>query len=202
MSEKPSGYGRMDVRFPVRTESAHLVLCPYRKEDAGTLYRFISEERDRLGEVLASPVLAVDSLEAAEELVSRLEDDWRAGRQFVISVWHRIEDRLVGECYLGQFNPDRWEADVGIFVLRDFEGRGLAREALEALIRAAARMGLSTLHYRCDADNARSHMLASRCGFSVADGPFSLRVRRDGASIETIHYRLDLPIRSLGRLSH
>lgn len=188
----------MAASFPLRIETPRLVLRPYRKEDAGELLRLVSEERGRLGEVLAPPVLAVTTAAAAEALIERLEGDWAVERQLVIPVWHREDGRLAGECYLGGFDRERREAEIGIFVRREREGEGLAGEALAACIRAAGEWGLRALHYRCDADNRRSRALALRSGFSDTGETPPPRARRDGTPAATVHYRLELPASGTG----
>jgi RimJ/RimL family protein N-acetyltransferase len=177
-----------------RIFATNLVLRCYETADAGELLRAVCAERERLGEVLADPVLALRTVIDAEALIMRLRADWNEARQFVISIWHRLNGALVGECYLGGFGRAIGEAEIGIFLLQPYEKRGLAQEALRACIGAAWNMNLHTLHYRCDADNLRSCRLALRCGFSQqsnGNGP-NTRVRRDGTTITVRTFTLSL----------
>jgi RimJ/RimL family protein N-acetyltransferase len=178
--------------FPHHVETANLILRPYRIEDAGKLLRMISAESARLAEVLAAPVLKMKTLADAEALIAKLEADWREARQFVIPVWNK-KGSLVGECYLGNLNPTRREADIGIFVFQEFEGQAIAREALEACIFEAGRsLGMRTIHYWCDADNERSQKLAHRLGFFNTGEQTFTRTRRDQTVVRSLHFKRDL----------
>ncbi|MGH9631089.1 MAG: GNAT family N-acetyltransferase [Bryobacteraceae bacterium] len=184
---------RKSLLLPCRMETARLILRPYVALDAAVLLQAITKERERLGSILAEPVLAMTTVAEAESLIARLHGAWKAAHQFIISLWEKTSSLLVGEAYLGGFEHTGQHAEIGIFLMQPFEGRGLAREALDACIRAAAQsLHVHTLHYRCDADNARSQDLALRTGFSLMSEHGPTRVNRYGSGVPSVHFRLDL----------
>lgn len=174
--------------FP-ELETPRLVLRAYAKADAPALLKLVVDEAERLAEILAQPVLALKSLAQAEALISGLKSDWAANRQLVIPIWDKKTKTLVGEAYLAASPTCQGTGEVGIFLTKTAEGRGLATEALTACTAEARRaLGLHTLHYRCDADNQRSRALAERLSFIRGKSKPTLRLRRDGTTITVLHF--------------
>jgi ribosomal-protein-serine acetyltransferase len=92
-------------------------------------------------------------------------EDFVRGRQVstIIAVEHGR--RFVGRCGL-RINPYAGSADVGYWVDGDFEGRGIARRATQALVsNGFAELGLNRVELRTSVDNTRSRGLAERLGF-------------------------------------
>lgn len=180
--------------LPTHLESQRLVLRPYARGDAPVLLAMVEAERERLWSIFAPPVRELRSEDDASALIDRLARDWSASRQFIISLWTRGDERLIGECYLGGFLPDWSEAEVGVFLLAGAEQRGLATEALSLAMREGRRaLGVRRFHYRCDADNARSVALALRLGFAESNERRGERLDDDGTPVRVRHFCLLQP---------
>lgn len=86
--------------------------------------------------------------------------------------WQRLvivsdEGAAVGLLDLTNFSPSNRSAEVGIALLRQYRGCGLARRALQLLAcHCAARHNLLQLYAYVAADNASSRQLFKAAGFS------------------------------------
>lgn len=79
----------------------------------------------------------------------------------------RETDRLLGTCTLASIDHDNGRAEVGFILGRDHQGRGLAREAVSALLdHAFGALGLRRIEADVDPRNEASIRLLSRLGFS------------------------------------
>jgi hypothetical protein len=81
------------------------------------------------------------------------------------------ERRVLGGADLHAADDDD-ARQLGFWLVPAALGRGLASEAVSALVRTAFEIdGLARLEIRCDAHNARARALAARLGFRLEVGP-------------------------------
>lgn len=97
--------------------------------------------------------------------------DMRAGRPGVPGEWYQFalgllpDGRLVGDIGLKLRGGDPSVADIGYTLARAYQGRGLAREAVSAVIDLAfTRLGVECMRATIDERNGRSLALARRLG--------------------------------------
>lgn len=78
-------------------------------------------------------------------------------------------------------------ADIGYHIAPAFRGRGLASEAVRALIAAAPSFGLTLLSAQCRSDNPASRRVLEKAGFTLSSSsPFG--PTGHGASILYMFY--------------
>lgn len=84
----------------------------------------------------------------------------------VVLVIERVSDgQVIGDLVLFHLDPEAGSAEIGWVVSPAASGRGLATEAVRALVDTAFRVyGLRRLTARIDPDNVRSVALAERVG--------------------------------------
>jgi ribosomal-protein-alanine N-acetyltransferase len=94
----------------------------------------------------------------------------------------------VGECDLSEIDPHHGRAEVGFLFKRSAWGQGLAREAMERVIRHGFEdLGLERLSARCHAGNEASKRLLERLGFSL-EGTLRSYVVREGIRRDCLLY--------------
>jgi ribosomal-protein-alanine N-acetyltransferase len=86
-------------------------------------------------------------------------------------------NRFVGICDLSDLRAGSATAEVGFMLAREFWGRGLAREAVEALAAEARGMELTSLSARIHSANTRSARLLLGMGFSIVGAEYEMQVR-------------------------
>ncbi|MEN9620852.1 MAG: hypothetical protein RL499_1045 [Actinomycetota bacterium] len=110
----------------------------------------------------------------AIELIDSMASGFAAGRSIHWAVVERSSDRLIGLFGINDWNSHHRRASVGYNLSRDEWGRGLASEALDAVVRFAFTvLGAHRIEAETIVDNTASVRLLERLGF-VCEG-----VRRD-----------------------
>ena len=73
------------------------------------------------------------------------------------SILYKGDHRFVGTCGIVSWEPDHARAEIGYTLSRDYWGRGLASEAVRAMISFwFGRIALNRLEARCIADKTAS----------------------------------------------
>jgi RimJ/RimL family protein N-acetyltransferase len=88
------------------------------------------------------------------------------GSWFQVAIAGRADDRLIGDIGLHVLDEDARLVEIGLSLAAAAQGRGLATEALDAVIRHLFRdRGKHRLHASIDTRNPRSYGLFERLGF-------------------------------------
>jgi RimJ/RimL family protein N-acetyltransferase len=144
-------------------ETTRLILRPFDLDDLDDVCSYESrpevvrylywEARDRAG-----------SREALDRNMRRtaLEE---AGDGLVLAVVWREVGRVVGQVSLQWLSKEHRQGEIGFIVNPDYQGRGLAAEAAEVILRFGFDdFGLHRIMGRCDARNHSSARLMERLG--------------------------------------
>lgn len=148
--------------YPLRTE--RLVLRPHRLDDLDDLYAFHS-----LPEVVRYvPWPVRDRSQTRTALEAKLDQATltEPGRWLVLAI--EYDGRVIGEALLKWASDTDRQGEVGIAMHPDFQGRGLASEAVREMLRLGFdELGLHRITGVCvDANTASARML-ERLGFQL-----------------------------------
>jgi RimJ/RimL family protein N-acetyltransferase len=109
---------------------------------------------------------AMADIAEAEALLRDILRHDEAGTLFQWGIARREDDLVIGTCTLYRIELEHRRAELGYIVRRDHWGRGLAGEALTALLNHAFdTMRLHRLEADIDPRNAASVRLVERLGF-------------------------------------
>jgi RimJ/RimL family protein N-acetyltransferase len=140
------------------------VLRPFEIDDVPGLVRVVNDNLDRLRPWMpwAGETVTVDS---QTEFVRSSEDNWAAGTDFVFGIV--AGDEVLGGTGLHtRRGPDVLE--IGYWLRREAEGRGLVTAAARALtVVAASFPHVSSVAICCDEANVRSAAVPPRLGYSL-----------------------------------
>ena len=150
-------------RTPLLT--ARLLLRPYEPADAPAFFALLHRNRLRLAASFPDRVAVVLEPADAELQLQRFAADWRAGRFYVLGLWHRQTLVYLGDICL---MPQGQYAEIGYYLAHEAQGQGYAREALAAI----CTFGFETvktarLLVRCFADNPAGQAVALAVGFQL-----------------------------------
>ena len=167
---------RMDIPTLV---TAHLLLRPWRLEDAPSLFE-IMREKDIFQYF---PPTTPPSLEKAERYITHHLSHWE---KFGYGHWavETLEGELVGWNGL-EYLPDTEETEVGYLLGCPFRGKGYATEVARAAVSFGfQKAGLKSIIGLVHRDNAASIRVLEKCGLGFIDEKryFGMELRR---------YRLD-----------
>lgn len=152
-------------RFDLPLESERLLLREHRATDLDDLVLFHGDEE--VTRYIPWPVRDREATRVALEVkiartIAATSTDW-----IVLAIEERATRAVIGEALLKREGDDA--AEVGYVIRRDRWGRGLASEAVSALIDAAvARFGIRHLSAVVEPANTASATLLTRLGFERA----------------------------------
>jgi RimJ/RimL family protein N-acetyltransferase len=178
-----------DIIIPSTLESERLLLRPYRFTDAPVLAQTIEEERERLREDFPDRVSSVHSTRDAELFITEKSRQWKGREAFHFGIWERGGERYAGEICLRSIDWRVPRADVGYYLCRRFERKGIMVEALRKMIPLAFDvLQIRKMQIRCAVSNVRSRRVAERCGFRLEGVLRNDAVRADGATLVNVVY--------------
>jgi RimJ/RimL family protein N-acetyltransferase len=132
-------------------------------------------------------------IKEAADLLDEIDRLCGAGTLYEWGIARREDDRVIGTCTLHRIERDHRRAEIGYILHRDFWGRGLAHEALVALVgHAFGAMALHRLEADIDPRNAASIRLVERLGFKL-EGHLRERYRVGGEVQDSLIYGLLAP---------
>ncbi|MEQ7004936.1 GNAT family N-acetyltransferase [Actinopolymorpha sp. B17G11] len=131
-----------------------------------------------------------DVTEAAH-LIDEIRRDYSAQRGISWAVTHRGDGRAIGLFGFNSWERFHRRADIGYDLRRDYWGRGIATEALEAILRFGfTRMDLNRVEAETIADNHESVRLLKRLGFQREGLRRAYSLEEDGTFHDSAIYGL------------
>jgi len=143
-------------------ETAHLRLRAYRADDVEPMFALYSDPR--VMRYWSFPPWV--EIAQARIYINRCLAGMDSGEIFPWAIADRDSDRLIGALTLFSLHADQLRAEIGYSLSPDFQGRGLATEALQSgLAYAFDELGLVRVEADIDPRNEPSCRLLERIGF-------------------------------------
>lgn len=137
-------------------------LRPLRMTDAVAFYDYLREPA--VTELTSYPAV---SLPMVESMVERSVNRWASGELGKWAVALREGDQLVGTCGFNEWSPAHRWAELGFDLARPLWGRGLARQAVAAVLQwTFGQDQIDRVQAFVRVDNSRSERLLKRAGFA------------------------------------
>ncbi len=176
----------IEVHGCVELRTERLILRRYRPEDADDLYRYLGTDPAMYEYSGWNPYA---TLETAQETVSGFIDSY--GDEHTCSWVMDVEDVIVGT--MGAYDYKDGQIEVGFSVVKGWQGRGLATEALKKVLDyLTENEGIPCVTAWCAAENFGSRRVLERAGMKL------VRTEKDGLVVEgrvydklTYEYRLE-----------
>jgi len=170
-------------------DTPRLTLRPLRRADVPELFAVFSDTEAM--RYWARPAMTDPS--EAEDLLREIEHHAAAETLFQWGIARRDDDAVIGTCTLFRIEREHRRAELGYILRRDLWGRGLATEALTALLNHAFdTLRLHRLEADIDPRNAGSLRLVERLGFK-AEGHLLERYFVAGEIQDSLIYGLLAP---------
>lgn len=148
-------------KFP-SIETERLLLREVTKEDADSLMAYLSDEEVTRHMGLAPFVATEDALDEIGWYQSIFENG--TGMRWGITL--KDEDRVIGSCGFLNRSQKHHRAEIGFELSREYWGKGIAGEALRAVIGYGfSELNLNRIEALIEPANSPSQKLIERCGF-------------------------------------
>ncbi|MGH2344608.1 MAG: GNAT family N-acetyltransferase, partial [Chloroflexota bacterium] len=144
-----------------------VLLRPYTVGDAAALQGAIAESRDQL-RPWESFADAFQTIEETQDWITRRTANWLLRDCFSLGMWHRQDDRYLGQLELWPRGPQGWiipAFQAAYWVRQSEQGNGYVTEGLRLLTDYAFEsLGAQRIELGIDAKNVRSVAVAQRNG--------------------------------------
>jgi RimJ/RimL family protein N-acetyltransferase len=153
------------LELPEQLVGARIVLRPFERAEAASLFAAIDESREHVRPWLPW----ADEHRNIEETLAFIAGqraEWTGRTGFGVGIFDRADRRILGGSGLGVRSWKARHFEVGYWLRPDVTGRGYVREAVALLARFGfEQLGANRITLHCDADNDRSRRAAEASGF-------------------------------------
>lgn len=166
----------MDETVFTSIKSARLVLRRFADADLAPFFAYINDPL-----VARYQTWVSYTEEQARDIIERQKglEPGRPGQGFTFAAELKETKALVGHVALSVKEADHRQAEIGFTFAREYQGKGLAKEAAEMVLAYAfTRLGIRRVVAVTDCENERSVALLGRLG-----------MRREGHFIENIWFK-------------
>jgi ribosomal-protein-serine acetyltransferase len=141
-----------------------LLLRSYKPEDAPELFRCVNESRAHLRPFL-NWVDATTKTEHSLQFIQSAIAQQAAGEAMALGIFLQRERQLIGGIGMHHWNHDLKRAQVGYWIAKEYEGKGLMyRSAIRFMDFLFRKVGLNKVEMRIVSYNTRSLALAASLG--------------------------------------
>lgn len=157
---------RMLLEIPQYLETERLLMRPYQKGEGKLYFSLLQNNNEHLIEHV-DDVSEIRNEKQAEIRVRELAADWVARTRFVMGMWERASNTLIGQIWI---EPVKWDVslfEIGWFLDKHYEGKGFATEAAKgSLAFLFGNLNAHKVQARIRETNVKSLKVAERCGFT------------------------------------
>lgn len=167
-------------------DSDRILLRKHRVSDAGSIFEAIERDRARLSNFLPWPP-AIKTVQDEVNYIDYTHKAWEQYRFFDYSIFYKPGEIFVGSIGVLNLNWSNAAAELGYWIVGNYEGKGLVSGAVGAMAAYLFESGFFRLEVRCTEGNPRSSRVAERLGFS-REGVLRGNIIENGARRNTIVY--------------
>lgn len=166
----------------------NLELRLYQENCADEVYEAVVANREHLRPFMAWAE-KTKSVEDTRKFIRDSLADFAAGKTLNVGIWEN--GKYVGGLGFHHIDTVRRCGEIGYWLTKDAEGRGIMTRACQALItHGFDGMKLHRAEIRCDPDNSRSRAIPKRLGFTQ-EGVLRESIERfDGVMRDAVVYGL------------
>lgn len=138
-----------------------------RKHDlslASTMYEYVDKDRERLDRFLPW-VEFIKSAYDEESYIKLTHQRWEEGTHFDFGIFEKEKNEYMGNIGVHSIRWSDSRAELGYWILGEFEGKGYMSEAVLLLEKHLFEIGFHRVQIRCSDLNARSSEVPKRCGY-------------------------------------
>jgi ribosomal-protein-serine acetyltransferase len=143
----------------------HLVLRPYEIDDFQQLFDVINGSRQHLGPWL-NWVARTTRAEHSMEFIQQAQHQRHFQEALALGIYY--DDAIVGGIGMHDWSHDTGRAQIGYWISREFEGKGIISRAVEGFITYLFNVsGLNKIEIHYVAANKKSAEVARKAGFRL-----------------------------------
>ena len=154
-----------NVTFP-SLETAGLFLRIYDYGDEEQIVQLIADNRDYLRDVLSEWAYTIKTVEQASLFIKKVKAGAMLNTVFAVGIWSKVQNCLLGEIILFRCDWVNRQLEIGCYLSKTAQGKGVILEALHALIDFVfAKMAIDRIIAVCVPNNFATLRINRILGF-------------------------------------
>lgn len=142
---------------------SEIVLREFKPTDAEAVFRTVTENHEHL-RVFMHWIVPDYSLLSARQFIAEAIAARSERRNLGLAIFRN--DRFIGSIGFTTFDWLANATEIGYWIAKDEEGKGIVSRSVELLIdHAFSELGMNRIEIRCSAENIRSAAIPERLGF-------------------------------------
>lgn len=156
------------IELPMPILTPRLLIRPPQAGDGRALHAAVNASRDHLIRFLPWAATSHHSLDQSENYVRLNYAKFLMRTDLTLVLFDRQTQQLLGGSGMHRIDWTLPKFEIGYWLHKDAEGRGLISEAVNAITRYAfQQLHAKRVEIRCETDNQRSRAVAQRLGFAL-----------------------------------
>jgi len=162
-----------------------------RREDALSFFTLVDSNRDRIGNYLPKTTKGNSTPEFTVLYIDQKLIQAEAKENFCFVIEDQETKKLAGAVFLKSFDWSVPKCELGYFIDKNYEGRGITSRSIREIINYCFReLKLNKLFLRSAIDNAGSKRVAEKNGFIVEGVLRKDFMTESGDLIDVVYYGL------------
>jgi ribosomal-protein-serine acetyltransferase len=139
-----------------------IILKPHDLQTAPALFAMIDRNRDRLRRFFGW-VDSTKEVKDSEIFIQKSIDSFETKKQVPLQIWY--QNQFVGLIDFHGISDKNKLAQVGYWIDKNYEGKGIVTQACELLFKYGFEvLGLNRIEVECNVENSRSSAIPKRLG--------------------------------------
>jgi len=149
-----------------RIESNRLLLRPFDYGDEKDILKMLENDRERLKDVLDKKIYEAKTVPDIKDYITEVKTGWKLANLFVWGIWLKPSLRLIGQRYLFNIDWQKKRVEGGGFIIYEFEGQLIPKEAAELCVDYAFNtLKVEEILTSCKVNNLASIFGIERSGY-------------------------------------
>lgn len=141
-----------------------VTLRKHKIEMAETMFRYVDEDRVRLGQFLPWVPMTL-GVHDERDYIEMTLSQWNDFKMFDYGIYENATGLYMGNIGVHTIDWDNDRCELGYWILGRFEGKGFVSEAVRVLEKNLFDGGFYRIEIRCSSLNRKSSQVAERCHY-------------------------------------
>lgn len=168
-----------------------LILRPFRGDDYRGYFNLVAKNRQRLEKYFPLTVKSTQNIEATKRYIQERMylSDKLEFISFIILL--KGQPDIAGLVFLKNIDWNIPKSEIGFFIDKDLEGRGIITEAVKVVVKHSfEKLHINKLYMRAGEDNPGSSRIAEKCGFRLEGKLRNDFKAHNGQLLDVLYYGL------------
>ncbi|MCK9225237.1 MAG: GNAT family N-acetyltransferase [Candidatus Muirbacterium halophilum] len=154
------------LNFPEKIDCNRICLKKYDINLADKMFEYVEKDRERLSEFLPW-VDSTNNVKDEKNFIKMSNNAWDDFFLFDYALFLKSNNDYIGNIGIHSINWECSRAEIGYWILSDFESNGFISEALIFIEKVLFGSGFNKIEIRCDSNNQKSSSVPKRNNYKL-----------------------------------